>query len=201
MITDKKKLTCWKLTVAGFGAVIFYCILLSCNNPFQTRTPEKPPPGGVAIKPANSAENVLYNMRVSFDSLSVQDYLDAFSEDFVFVPDPADSQLYENDFRSVWNKEKETDYVTNLFTEIRSDSLGGRSVSIPISNYKFKPGEDMYEYNYVIEIKNAVIDTLRGRAWVYLKEYPDGKWYIYHWVDHRVQVDTQTWGYLRRSYI
>ena len=201
MIDRKKNLKYWRLTVAGSGLLIFYFIALSCNNPFQTRIPEKPPPGGAAIKPANSAENVLYNMRIAFDSLSIQDYLDAFSEDFIFIPDPEDSIEYENDFRTVWNKDRETEYATNLFTHVRSDSLGKRSVSIPISNYEYKPGEDMYEYNYVIELKDAVTDTLRGRAWLYLKEYPDGKWYIYQWVDHRVQIYTNTWGVLRASYI
>lgn len=195
------------MTASVAGILIFSFVLLSCNNPFQTRDPAEPPEGGgVAIKPANSPENVLDNMKMAFNSYSIQDYADTFGEDFVFVPDTEDSLQYENDFLTTWNKERETDYATNLFTYIRSDSLVARSIEISLSSFEYKPGPDYYEYKYVLvfndevdEVKSSV--TYRGRAWIYLKEYPDGKWYIYLWVDQRVQLETDTWGILRRTYI
>ncbi|MBN1293261.1 MAG: hypothetical protein JXB48_15590 [Candidatus Latescibacteria bacterium] len=175
---------------------------MSCNNPFKTRTPVEPPSGGgVAIKPANSPENVLYNMKIAFNNYSIQDYLDVFSEDFVFAPDTEDSIAYEDRFITSWDKNRESEFATNLFTKIRSDSLVDRSVEIILSSYEYKSGNDMYEYSYVIEQKDETAEipvvTLRGRAWLYLREYPDGKWYIYMWLDRKVQLTTMTWGVLR----
>ncbi|MCE5248774.1 hypothetical protein LLG96_01000 [bacterium] len=200
-----KKRSPWSVAVGYFGITVLLVVVMACNNPFKTRDPEvNPNPGGVAIQPANSAENVLYNMKVSFENLSVQDYLDTFSEDFVFVPDPEDSLEYENEFRSSWNKQKERDFMNNISLSIQSDTLTVNYVTFVTANYEYKPGQDMYEYNYVLEVvdhgkKNEL--TIRGRAWIYLKEYPDGKWYIYRWIDHKVQATMLTWGVLRALYL
>ncbi|MBA7575860.1 hypothetical protein ES708_17696 [subsurface metagenome] len=89
---------------------ILFClaIIVACNNPFATR---KPQGGGsftgVAIKPANSAENVLYNLRASFENLSAQDYIYIFSEDFTFSPDPEDSLAFIEEFRTGWDYNRE----------------------------------------------------------------------------------------------
>ena len=140
-------------------------------------------------------------MKTAFNNYSTQDYLNTFSEDFVFVPDNDDSLTYEDRFISVWDKSRETEFATNLFTYILSDSLVERSVNVILSNYEYKSGDDMYEYNYVIEQIDETADvtknTLRGRAWLYLREYTDGNWYIYLWVDQRVQTSSMTWGVLR----
>jgi len=187
------------------GITALFFAVTACNNPFKTREPEvNPNPGGVAIQPANSPENVLYNMKVSFENLSVQDYLDTFSDDFIFVPDPEDSLEYENEFRNTWDKQNEKDFINNFSLSIKSDSLTTNYVAFVTSKYEYKPGQDMYEYNYVLEVvdkdKNADW-TFRGRAWLFLKEYPDGKWYIYRWVDHKVQATMLTWGVLRALYM
>ena len=174
-------------------------ILASCNNPFATRTPLQPTTGGIAVKPANAPENVLYNMRVTFEALSVQDYLDVFSDDFVFNPDPEDSIEYEDRFGSVWNKNREIDFANNFFLSVSADTLANNSVSVTLFKYSYRPGQDMYEYEYEVEIViKEKLTVLSGRAWIFLREYADGKWYIYQWVDHRYEIKNKiTWGVLR----
>lgn len=188
------------VTILSFP-VIRLCILgvfvagvvVACNNPFATRTPEEPPAGGAVLKPPNSAENVLYNLDVSFDSLSIQDFLGTMSEDFVFVPDPDDSLEYETDFRGMWDKIVETDFANNFFITVDS------AIRLT-SQYEYKPGGDYYEYLYTLEIKDEgkTIPVI-GRSWLYLREY-DGSWYIYLWVDHKIQKSGNTWGVIRALY-
>ena len=185
--------------VCGAVPVLFF-ILSSCNNPFQTRTPQEPGSGGVAVKPANTPENVLYNMRVTFEARSVQDYLDVFSDDFVFNPDPEDSIEYEDRFGSVWDKKREIDFANNFFLAVNADTLA--SVIVTLFKYEYRPGQDMYEYVYEVEIEiKKKLTVVNGRAWLFLREYPDGKWYIYQWVDHRYEKSKITWGVLRALYI
>jgi len=195
-----------KFQVSGFRfqdlKTLFLIILASCNNPFETRTPQQPATGGVTVKPANTPENVLYNMRVTFEALSVQDYLDVFSDDFVFNPDPEDSIEYEDRFGSVWNKNREIDFANNFFLAVNADTLAHNSVSVTLFKYSYRPGQDMYEYDYEVEIViKEKLTVLSGRAWLFLREYSDGKWYIYQWVDHRYEKKKITWGVLRALYI
>jgi hypothetical protein len=180
--------------------MILYTV--SCNNPFSTRTPQVPSSGGVAVKPATTADNVLYNMRVTFEGRSLQDYLDVFSEDFRFNPDPEDSLEYEDRFNTPWNKERENDFANNFFLTVNADTLADNSVTLSLFRYEYRPGQDMYEYNYEVEIEiQNKVTILSGRAWLFLREYPDGKWYIYQWVDHRYERKKITWGVLRAMYL
>ncbi len=184
-MTVPGKISRLNVSLACFITGALFLAFVSCNNPFKTRTPPEPTSGGVAIKPANSPENVLYNMRVAFEALSIQDYLDVFSEDFIFNPDTEDSIGYEVQFLSVWNKDREIDFANNFFIKVLADTLHNNSVSFEFFKYEYKPGQDMYEYEYEVEIDFMdELTILNGRAWLYMREYDDGKWYIYRWVDH-----------------
>ena len=144
-------------------------------------------------------------MRVAFEALSTQDYLDVFSEDFIFNPDTEDSIDYEDRFLSVWNKDRETDFANNFFLEVQADTLHNNSVSVSLFKYEYRPGQDMYEYDYTIEIDFMDEQTVyNGRAWLFLRESDDGKWYIDQWVDHRYEISSDidgTWGVLRANNI
>ena len=190
---------CFLRMLIAVTAIAF--LLFACNNPFSTRTPQEPTSGGVAIRPANTPENVLYNMRVAFEGLSTQDFLDIFSEDFMFNPDPEDSSKYDGEYSSTWNKERETDFVNNFFLTVQSDTLAVDPVSVTIFNYEYEPGQDMYVYEYEVEIDfSDVYKVLSGRAWLFLREESDGKWYIYQWADHQYEKDKITFGELRALY-
>lgn len=203
-VTDR-----WFVICLIAGAVLV--AVLSCNNPFGTRDPQKPDKiTGVAIKPANSAENVIYNLQASFRSMSVQDYLNLFSDDFMFNPDPDDSVRYVEDFRSGWGLEKERTYAENFLQKRVTDRL-----EFLTHLYEYKAGDDLFDYMYSIKIFPAVDSTkveetstldfyyVKGHSWIYLREDEEGKWRIYKWVDldNMKEGAFITWGVLRQSNI
>jgi len=162
----------------------FLCLLtiLSCNNPFSTRNPQKPTSeSGAAIKPPTSPENVLYNFRIALENMSIQDYMDVYSSDFIFSPDSDDSLKYEQEFTLRWGFEKEQFFAENYLQ---------RNIIKKIEvypSYEYKPGLDAYEYNYWVIVTPADSTKsqydIKGRARIYLDETQDGKWKIFRWIE------------------
>ena len=183
--------------------IMVLVVIWECNNPFSTREPEKPDQySGVAIKPANTPENVLYNLRASFESLSVQDYIAIFSNDFAFSPHPDDSLLYLEDFRNGWGYDQEKIFAENFLQK----SVTSEIEVYPF--YEYKPGQDMYDYTYSMKVFSAdstkvIPFEVKGHAWIYFREVEDGTWKIYHWVEFQNMIQDKfiTWGVLRALYI
>lgn len=201
MILNVRKIMQWFIIIT---AAVF--IVVSCNNPFSTRKAQDPGDvTGAPIKPATSPENVLYNLKASFESMSIQDYLDIFSEDFVFNPDREDSVMYLEDFRDGWGFEKERTYAEN-FLQINVTSY----LEFFTDLYEYKAGEGMFDYIYSIMVFPATDSTkvdetinnkymVKGHAWLYLRENDDGQWKIYKWTEITSMIDDAfiTWGVLR----
>lgn len=193
------------ISVIALIAAVVALMCAACNNPFQTREPETPDStGGAAIKPATSPDNVLYNLRASFEGLSSLDYLDVFSDDFTFHPDTDDSLAYEQEFASTWNIERERTFAENFLQR----SVTGEIEVYPV--YEYKPGENLYDYRYSMKITPT--DTtvavvlpydVNGHAWLYLREDTEGLWEIYRWVEIQNSAPGQyiTWGVLRAENI
>ena len=160
-----------------------------------------------AIKPPNSPENVLFNLESSFEGLSTLDYIGVFSEDFIFSPDPEDSLKFVEDFRSGWDYEKENLFAGNYLQRINfSDTIEGKPIFL--DTVSIVPGVDLYEFTYNMLIfeadpagggSNRV--EIEGEAWLYFRENSEGEWYIYRWVDHRINKNSVTWGALRAQNI
>jgi hypothetical protein len=149
----------------SFLAAAAAVLLLGCNNPFDTRTPAVPPDEGAAILPATSPEKVLHNLEESIRAKSTQDYLDVFSDDFVFSPDPGDSLANEQYFQTRWTKQRESDFAFNFFQQARQDS----TFSVQLITYApsvYHPGDTMYEYYYKLTygIANTEDTVLYGKA-------------------------------------
>ncbi|MFC1511933.1 hypothetical protein ACFL5H_01910 [Candidatus Latescibacterota bacterium] len=181
--------------------------IFACNNPFQTRESEKPGAGGVAIKPANTPENVLYNLEAAFENLSIQDYLDVFTDDFAFHPDPDDSLLYEQEFIGGWDVEKETMFANNFLLRQNFVEVDGNPIELNAS-YEYMPGQEYYEYHYHMFIPLLAITgggygtiEIEGYAFLYLREDDEGNWSVYGWEDHRLVSHSLTWGALRAQHI
>jgi hypothetical protein len=188
-------------------AIFLLTSLGACNNPFDTRDPENPGTGGAAIKPANTPENVLYNLRASFESLSIQDYLDVFAADFTFHPDTEDSLRFEQDYSEIWDMERETEFAGNFLLHQNFRSVSGNPIELTAS-YEYKSGLDYYEYHYQMFIPLAAVSgkpattlEVEGYAFLYLREDNEGNWAIYNWEDHRLTSQSLTWGALRAQYI
>jgi hypothetical protein len=179
--------------------------LCCCNNPFSTRTPETPSEiGGASVKPANSAENVIYNLRVSIENKSLQDYLDIFSESFTMHPDPDDSLAFEQDFRYGWDKESERLYAEHFLQPTITDEIAVLS-----HLYDYQPGQDMFDYVYSFDVfpadSTGTVEKVRvrGHAYLYLNETDDGSWALTKWVELENMSEVGgyiTWAVLRRNH-
>ena len=190
---------------AWLPVLVLACI--ACNNPFDTRDPEKPGAGGVAIKPANTPENVLSNLESSFESLSIQDYLDVFAGEFSFHPDPEDSLLYEQDFKNGWDLAQETVFANNFLIRHNFADVEGNPVEVNAS-YEYEAGFDLYEYHYQMFVPlrdasggPAQTIEIEGYAFIRFLEDDQGNWSILDWEDHRLTADSLTWGALRARHI
>jgi hypothetical protein len=182
-----------------FYIALALILLLSCNNPFSTRTPQTPPEGGAVILPPTSPERVLNNLVESVRTKSFQDYMDVFSDPFIFSPDPLDSLQYEQEFRSKWNRDRESAFVTNFFVP---DS----TFTISLSTYRtpeYNSGDKMYKYWYKLTFgREGDKEDVYGEAWFYFIEN-SGNWSISLWVDHNVypkDPQKESWGIVRAKY-
>ncbi len=183
-------------------------VCYACNNPFSTRDPDKPDSvGGDALKSPNSPENIIDNLMISCKNVSSQDYLSLFTEDFVFNPSLDDSTRFEEDFRAGWGYDREQIFAENFLQKKVTDQI-----SFTTHVYKYRSGDDSYEYTYSMDVFSPVDSTkvdagiekfrVSGYAWLYLKEDSEGKWRIYKWVEFEGMKENvyDTWATLRRSY-
>ncbi|MEK7728255.1 MAG: hypothetical protein AAB354_07550, partial [candidate division KSB1 bacterium] len=108
--------------------LVFCALLLSCENPFATRTPEKPKGTGSRYIPPFSAEIVLENMRNAISDRNVENYLRCFTdstrtgERFRYEPDAATGNQYPGVFNQ-WGLAQERDYFSQLRAALPTDSL------------------------------------------------------------------------------
>lgn len=173
----------------------------ACNNPFSTRTPEVPPDSDAVFLPPTSPEKVIHNLQTAVKAKSIQDYLDVFSEDFAFAPDPGDSAFFEQYYRSRWTKESEYGFAINFFQQAQSDSL----FSLALTTYApsvYQPGEQMFLYHYLLSYGRVGDKTeVYGKAYLYFRESDEGKWNIFLWADVRARKNSPTWGVIRTQYL
>jgi ketosteroid isomerase-like protein len=185
--------------------VLFPLLLIlaaaACHNPFSTRTPEEPPEGGAVILPPTSPERVLHNLEEAVKAGSIQDYLDVFSDDFRFAPDPGDSLAYEQYFQSRWTKEREGDFALNFFQQAQLDSTFAFDL-FTYAESRYDSSERMYKYHYSLSFGKQGGDETKawGIAWLFFRENSEGKWSIYLWADQRSLASAPTWGVLRAQY-
>jgi len=152
-----------------------------------------------------SPRNVLRNLKKVYDyALSVDDYMDGLTEDFLFEPDPSDGFVYEDVFSVPWDGERERTFTDNLFDRIVSDP---KKIPRVLTRWEeiaaeeeVEENEAVFEYEYRLEFKDkrdASRKSAEGRAYLYLRRGEDENWGIYRWVDEKTNVDVPSWGALR----
>ena len=195
---------------AGRAAWMIVLIgVLGCESPFATRTPEAPEkPKPYQLLPRISPTNILRNLKKVYDyALSVDDYMDGLTEDFLFEPDPSDAFAYEDVFSLPWNRERERTFTANLFDRIVSDP---NKIPRVLTHWEEITAEEeaveneaYFEYDYRVEFKDkrdATRKSAEGRAHLYLRRGEDENWGIYRWVDEKTNVDVSSWGALRARF-
>jgi hypothetical protein len=97
------------------------------SNPFSTRLPDCPSSPRIPLLEPTRAEFVLANIEIAVENFSPIQYVDQLTEDFLFVPDEADLDLFpdvfpappgydtEADTDSLWTLEEERRFATSAF--------------------------------------------------------------------------------------
>jgi len=103
------------------------------TNPFATRIPECPSGERLPLLEPIRATFVLINIRKAFEGFSPIQYMDQLTEDFVFVPDVVDMELYpevyqppdnyDPDRDTVWTRGQERRFAVNLIDQKRFQKI------------------------------------------------------------------------------
>lgn len=182
--------------------------LLSCENPFATRTPEEPKGAGSRYIPPFSAEIVVENLRNAITDRNVENYLRCFTdstrtdERFRYEPDAASSNQYPGTFTQ-WSLTQERDYFSQLRAALPVDSL--RSLRLDsLQTITFNDSAQFvraYELNVRHKQQSAGVPGLvRGELRFWLRKDPFGEWSIYRWADFATG-QAQTWSALKAAFV
>jgi len=189
------------------GIYIFVLVAISgCPNPFATRTPEIPEVGGkrLPMLDPSSALNVLSNLKIAYQGLSPLDYLDTLSEDFVFVPDPRDAEVFPDVYtpEEPWDKARESLFAGNLLSDNVTESIWFRKWPPELMELDEEEKKETYEYQYDISLVHGrdAPSRIRGTGYIFLRERDDGTWAIYRWEDEKTDQVVGTWGELRARF-
>jgi len=187
--------------------LLFLVILTSynCENPFSTRSPEKPDTGSITWKQPAYPEIVLENMANAVENKNIENYLKCFglSEEtqriFTFKPEPGVFENFHNVFIN-WNIEKERNYITNIFSLTPEDSLRALQFT-DIDEYIFPDSSRFIKY-YILSLHHtdtSLPQNYKGRMDISLNKDINGAWYISYWEDIKTE-DTPVWSLLKASF-
>ena len=191
------------------GWIMVLSGVLRCESPFSTRTPEEPekPRPYRLLSRSIAPGNVLINLKTVYDyALSVDDYMDGLSEEFLFEPDPSDALVYEDAFSSPWNAERERTFTANLFERILSDP---QKTPLVLTRWEEiiaddqKEREAYFEYEYKLEFRDKQDESWKaaeGKAYLYLQKGEDENWALSRWVDEKTNEEIPSWGALRAQF-
>ena len=191
------------------GWIMVLSGVLRCESPFSTRTPEEPekPRPYRLLSRSIAPGNVLINLKTVYDyALSVDDYMDGLSEEFLFEPDPSDALVYEDAFSSPWNAERERTFTANLFDRILSDPQDTPRVLTRWEEIVADDEEEReayFEYEYKLEFRDKQDESWKaaeGKAYLYLRKGEDENWALSRWVDEKTNEEIPSWGALRAQF-
>ena len=147
-------------------------------------------------------EDVLYNMRLAYVEMDVEEYLDCLSVDFVFYPDERDVQDPELEIPPEWYKVDEQGMHENMFAE--NSDVEDISLTLTVSSLVYDYGipEDPLDDTCVcvvaVDLSLSVFGDLTYLATAQSQYYmridvdqpndppdPNGTlwWEIYQWYD------------------
>ncbi|HEX9652225.1 MAG TPA: hypothetical protein VGA99_00810 [bacterium] len=177
-------------------------LLLACENPFSTRTPEPPEQNTSTFIPPTSPDIVFINLRVAIQEENVENYIRCFvdstrsNERFTFVPDQRAVTNNPGAF-DFWQIEDERRYLNRVFQALPADSL--RSARFIEENRSEGASQATFNQSYEIRVRHTRqnISTLyRGQSNFMLEKNQTGDWAIYRWEDFTNGVDL-SWSDLK----
>ena len=205
------------------GLAVFLALSMTatgCKDEKQLTTPLEGHDGPYG--PNSSAANVLTNMQMAYAERNIDRYRSLFSEDFVFVFDPADPIDPNHPTPPHWNLVDELAATGNMFKDEfvsrielssyvlglpeRADSLlyGPRTWKVRVSEANlqvYMKKEDGTSLTLLVEGTTEVFFFRReptAPAW-------DGKptWFIFRWEDQPItggKVQQTSWGQIKAAF-
>ena len=179
-------------------AALLVAILAGCGGGKAKLIPPDQPANPDYLE-QSSAVNLLANLRTSYEKREFPEYNNLFSQDYIFVFNPADVEDPFNPTPQQWARADEMDSAENLFANDRVDgitlnwSIGALAADDTYPGHPWKIRVD----NVQLDIQTRAED---GTVWIYqvngathvyfFREAPaerasDGKtkWYCTRWED------------------
>lgn len=181
--------------------LVLILLLLGCENPFATRSAEPPSIRRGTWEDPSFYDAVLRNLQNAYNEQIIDNFTDSISEDFLFVPDPADDVDYPGIFED-WGFEEERDVTRSIFSSGTGAfiHLALLDTTMEVSFYASGDtvrAEMIYDLS-VDQDKVAAPKHLAGRAVFYVSEKSGGIWEIYRWEDSKADFpDSSSWGELK----
>ena len=166
-------------------------------------------------------EDVLYNIRLAYVEMDVEEYLDCLSADFVFYPDERDVQNPELEIPPEWFKTDERTMHENMFSE--DSNVESISLTLTVNNMEFDEGipgddyDDMWVYLIDVDLRLNISNltylvTGQSEYWMRIDQDQTGPneallWEIFMWYDvgdpgraANPAVEDSSWGSVKALY-
>jgi hypothetical protein len=171
----------------------------------------------------SSAANVLANLQKAYGNRDIDEYRKLFTEDFIFVFDPADPIDPEHPHAPQWDLAHEMSSTSHMFTgslvlkiELSSYVLG---VPEPVDSNEYRPRAWKVKVDHVNlqvhtreedgSLFTLLVDGATERFFLVEEPSnltPDGKptWFIFRWEDQPIgtgKVEHTSWGQIKNIYL
>lgn len=186
-----------------FLFVFLTALLVSSCDLFGPRTPEWPSTSGITWIDPTSPDIVVDNIVATLNGSSIQ-YMDCFSESFVFYADANDINEYSLLNFNDWFWVVEQGVVNQLFS-IVPDTLSVTAEFLTQAAHPdpTAPTDSAIIYrNYTISVPTATHAYAAGIAELHLIESTEGYWTISEWHDARPEEASSfvTWAVMKAAY-
>jgi hypothetical protein len=174
-------------------------LVCSCGL-FEPRVPDEPGAGGVPWIPPTEPESVFVNIKNALEGKVTGNYVQCFTDDFVFHPDPSDSvelTAVQPGIYDDWTLGVEQTVMQTVLDEAASIRITftEREPEICAS-----PDECFFYYKYELQIIAKVGGTEYFYGFLdYHMRREGGEWYVYMWLDKRdpAYQGFRSWGNLK----
>jgi hypothetical protein len=179
------------LRETALGALLALALVSACDD--DPASPPGPPGGSVGLVSLSDPDSVLLQMQLGIQGGFIVPYMNAFAQDFTFVPDSSDASQLPGAFDD-WSFAVEeevmgrvlADYLRRSlsFVDVESTAVGDRTVVLREGYTLFLDG-----------------DRYRGNAEFVLTRDQANNWRLTRWQDHGSASDPDTtWGILKGLY-
>jgi len=189
-----------------FGIIILVItFLVSCQNPFATRSPEAPSGEQSSFIQPIAPEIVIANLQSAIKEKNIENYIRCFGlnedvrKNFTFVPEISVSNNFQGIFLN-WGITEERNYMNNLFGITPQDSTSSLRFT-DITEIQFGDSvSTTKEYDLFIAHTNSSAPVIvNGRMVLNIRKGSDALWFISSWSDFKTGT-SPVWTLLKAEF-